>query len=147
MEEKSAWVEIYASAYGGRREDMISGYKFKEIEKLNCFEDETNSIFHFPITDSEEFPREIREKTEEIIESIVHAHKLDLSKLRLCARIILYSDRTGNWSNEISIVISDCSTFDGTWIEENYNIGHDDPLYEPFKAYIMKQLEEILFRV
>ena len=126
---------------------MLSKYKFEEVERQECFEDGVNDILYFPITDSTDFPLEIREKAEEIIDCIIHTRDLDTSKLRLNARMIVFSDINGKWINEISIVISDYSTFDGTWIEEGYIIEHDDPLYEPFKAYFMKRLEEILFGV
>ena len=63
---------------------MISKYKFEEIESYDCFEEEINDILYFPITDSKDFPQEIREKAEEIIDHIVCTHKIDLSKLRLC---------------------------------------------------------------
>lgn len=127
---------------------MISNYGFEDIEIQNSFEDRVTDIIYFPVTDSEDFPIEIREKTEEIIDHIIHTHKLDISKLRLNARIIVYSDVNGNWLNEISVVISDYSgdAFDDTWIEEEYSIGHEDPLYAPLKAYVMKQIEEILFQ-
>ena len=124
---------------------MLSKYKFEEVEQQECFEDGVNDILYFPITDSKDFPLEIREKAEEIIGRIIHTNKLDISKLRLNARIVVSSDINGKWSNEISIVISDYSALDDTWIEEEYSIGHEDSLYAPFKAYIMKQLEEILF--
>ena len=127
---------------------MISNYGFEDIEIQNSFEDRVTDIIYFPVTDSEDFPIEIREKTEEIIDHIIHTHKLDISKLRLNARIIVYSDVNGNWLNEISGVISDYSgdAFDDAWIEEEYSIGHEDPLYAPLKAYVMKQIEEILFQ-
>ena len=127
---------------------MISNYRFEDIEIQNSFEDRVTDIIYFPVTDSEDFPIEIREKTEEIIDHIIHTHKLDISKLRLNARIIVYSDVNGNWLNEISVVISDYSgdAFDDAWIEEEYSIGHEDPLYAPLKAYVMKQIEEILFQ-
>lgn len=126
---------------------MLSDYKFEEVERQDSFEHGVTDIIYFPVTDSEDFPLEIRKKTEEILDHIIHTHGLDISKLRLNARIIAFSDTNGKWSNEISIVISDYSAFDGTWIEEEYIIGHDDPLYELFKAYFMKRLEEILFSV
>ncbi len=106
-------------------------------------------MIYFPVTDSEDFPMEIREKTEEIIDRIIHTHKLDISKSRLNARIIVYSDADCNWLNEISVLISDyysAGAFDDSWIEEEYSIGHDDPLYVPLKAYVMKQIGEILFQ-
>lgn len=127
---------------------MISNYRFEDIEKQNSFEEGVTDMIYFPVTDSEDFPMEIREKTEEIIDRIIHTHKLDISKLRLNARIIVYSDANGDWLNEISVLISDYSAdaFDDTWTEEVYSIGHDDPLYVPLKAYVMKQIGEILFQ-
>lgn len=125
---------------------MISNYRFEDIEKQNSFEEGVTDMIYFPVTDSEDFPMEIREKTEEIIDRIIHTHKLDISKSRLNAKIIVYSDVNCNWLNEISVVISDYSTFDDTWIEEEYSIGHDDSLYVPLKSYVMKQIEEILFQ-
>lgn len=125
---------------------MISNYGFEDIEIQNSFEDGVSDIIYFPVTDSQDFPMEIREKTEEIIDRIIHTHKLDISKLRLNARIIIYSDVNCNWLNEISVLISDYSASDDTWIEEEYTIGHEDPLYVPLKAYVMKRLEEILFQ-
>lgn len=127
---------------------MISNYRFEDIEIQNSFEEGVTDMIYFPVTDSEDFPMEIREKTEEIIDHIIHTHKLDISKSRLNARIIVYSDVNGDWLNEISVLISDYSVdaFDDSWIEEEYRIGHDDPLYVPLKAYVMKQIEEILFQ-
>ena len=125
---------------------MISNYRFEDIEMQNSFDEGVTDIIYFPVTDSEDFPTEIREKTEEIIDHIIHAHKLDISKLRLNARIIVYSDANCDWLNEISVLISDYSAFDDAWIEEEYSIGHEDPLYAPLKAYVMKQIEEILFQ-
>ena len=127
---------------------MISNYRFEDIEMQNSFEDGVTDMIYFPVTDSEDFPTEIREKTEEIIDYIIHTHKLDISKLRLNARIIVYSDINCNWLNEISVMISDYSAdaLDDAWIEEVYSIGHEDPLYAPLKAYVMKQVEEILFQ-
>ena len=125
---------------------MLSSYRFEDIEMQNSFEEGVTDMIYFPVTDSEDFPTEIREKTEEIIDHIIHAHKLDISKLRLNARIIVYSDANCDWLNEISVLISDYSAFDDAWIEEEYSIGHEDPLYAPLKAYVMKQIEEILFQ-
>lgn len=128
--------------------DMISNYRFEDIEIQNSFEEGVTDMIYFPVTDSEDFPMEIREKTEEIIDRIIHTHKLDISKSRLNARIIVYSDVNGDWLNEISVVISDYSVdaLDDAWTEEVYSIGHDDPLYVPLKVYVMKQIEEILFQ-
>lgn len=126
---------------------MISKYKFEEVENQNSFEHGVSDFLYFPVTDSEDFPQDIREKTEQLIDHIIYTHKLDLSKLRLHARVIVCSDKNDKWSNEISVVIADNSAFDDTWIEEEYTIGHDDPLYVSLKSYVMKKLGEILFDV
>ena len=86
---------------------MISKYKFEEIERQNSFEDGVNGIVYFPITDAEDFPQEITKKAEEIIDHIIYSYKLDISNLRLNARIIVFSDINGKWLSEISILISD----------------------------------------
>ena len=127
---------------------MISNYRFEDIEMQNSFEEGVTDMIYFPVTDSEDFPMEIREKTEEIIDRIIHTHKLDISKSRLNARIIVYSDVNGDWLNEISVVISDYSVdaLEDAWTEKEYRIGHDDPLYAPLRAYVMKQIGEILFQ-
>lgn len=129
---------------------MLNRFKFEDVEMQNSFEEGVTDMIYFPVTDSEDFPTEIRKKTEEIIDHIIHAHKLDISKLRLNARIIVYSDANCDWLNEISVLISDdyysADAFDDAWIEEEYSIGHEDPLYAPLKAYVMKQIEEILFQ-
>lgn len=107
-----------------------------------------NNIFYFPIPDSEDIPQEVREKAEQLIDQVVHTHKLDTSKLHLNVRMVVFSVSNGKWSNEISIVISDGDTCDnGIWVEKEYSIGHEDSLYESFKTYIVKQLEEILFNM
>lgn len=125
---------------------MLNRFKFEKIEEQDCFGHGAINTLYFPVTDSEDFPQGIRQKAEEIIDRIVHTYELDISKLCLCARMVVYSDRDGKWVDEISVVMSDCSAFDDTWIEEDYSIGYDDSLYEPFKAYVMKRLEEILFQ-
>lgn len=119
--------------------------KFEKVEEQNCFEDGVTDILYFPVTDSEDFPQEIREKAKEMVNRIVHTHKLDISKLRLNVRVIVYLGKNGKWLSEISVVISDYSAFDDIWIEEEYSIGHENPLYESLKVYFMKRLEEILF--
>lgn len=86
-------------------------------------------------------------KQKKSLNALYILHNLDISKLRLNARIIVFLDINGRWLNEISVVISDYSALDDTWIEEEYVIGCEDPLYESFKAYFMKRLGEILFSV
>lgn len=124
---------------------MLSDYKFEEVERQDCFGDGVNDILYFPITDSKDFPPEIREKAEEIIGRIIHTYGLDISKLRLNARMIVFVGKDGNWTYEIAVVISGDRELNYIWIEDSYDIGLDDPLYEHFKAYFMEQLKKSIF--
>ena len=130
---------------------MISKYRFENIETADCFEDGVSNILYFPITDSEDFPREIRDKAESIIDGMINTYetdnncKLDLLQLHLNARIVVFIDKSGKGSKEISIVISGSSISDDIWIEGEYSIEDGDSLYKPFRAYFIKQLEEKLF--
>lgn len=130
---------------------MLSKYKFGKIDRQNCFEDGVSNILYFPITDSEDFPQEIRDKAENIIDGMINTYevdnnyKLDLNRLHLNMRMVVFIDKSGKWSKEISIVISGISISDDIWIEGEYSIEDGDSLYKPFRAYFMKQLEEKLF--
>lgn len=132
---------------------MLSKYKFGKIDRQNCFEDGVSNILYFTITDSEDFPRGIRDKTENIIDGMINTYetdnncKLDLLQLHLNARIVVFIDKSGKWSKEISVVISGTSASDDIWIEGEYSIEDGDSLYKPFRAYFIKRLEEKLFMV
>lgn len=132
---------------------MINTYQFGRVEDQNCFEDGATNIIYFPVTDSPDFQKAIRDKVEAIIDSMVHAYetenscKLDLSKLCLNTRIIAFVGNNGDWTYEIAVVISgNIEEFDDIWIEMGYVISRDDLLYAQFKAYFMEQLEKKLFR-
>ena len=132
---------------------MINTYQFGRVENQNCFEDGATNIIYFPVTDSLDFPKTIRDKAEEMIDSMIHAYekenncKLDLSKLCLNARIIAFVGNNGNWSYEIAVVISsNIEELYDVWIERSYAISRDNLLYVQFKAYFMEQLEKRLFR-
>lgn len=132
---------------------MINTYQFGRVEDLDCFEDEITNIVYFPVTDSPDFPKAIRDKAEEMIDSMVHAYetenncKLDLSKLCLNARIIAFVDNNGYWSYEIAVVMAgSIKEFYDIWFERSYAISRDDLLYAEFRAYFMEQLEKRLFR-
>ena len=135
----------------GMENNMISIYKFGKSDSVDSFEDGVNNILYFPVKDSMDFPRAIKDKAEKMIDSIIHTYelenncKLDLSKLCLNARMVVFMDKNGNWVYEIVVVISGDISHDDIWIEDNYIIGLDDPLYEPFKVYFMEQLEKNLF--
>lgn len=132
---------------------MINTYQFGRVENLDCFEDGTINIVYFPVKDSLDFPKAIRDEAEEMIDSMIHIYetenncKLDLLKLCLNARIIAFVGNNDNWTYEIAVVISgNIEEVDDIWIERNYAISRDDLLYVQFKAYFMEQLEKKLFR-
>lgn len=132
---------------------MINTYQFGRVENLDCFEDGTVNIVYFPVKDSLDFPKAIRDEAEEMIDSMIHIYetenncKLDLLKLCLNARIIAFVGNNDNWTYEIAVVISgNIEEVDDIWIERNYAISRDDLLYVQFKAYFMEQLEKKLFR-
>lgn len=87
-----------------------------------------------------------------MIAGMIHSYEmensctLDLSKLSLNARMVVFMDKDGNWAYEIAVVISGSSLFHDIWIEDSYTIDLDDPLYEPFKGYFMERLEKSLFK-
>lgn len=132
---------------------MINTYQFGRVENMDCFEEDITSIVYFPVKDSLDFPKAIRDETEEMIDSMIHIYetenncKLDLLKLCLNARIIAFVGNNDNWTYEIAVVISgNIEEVDDIWIERNYAISRDDLLYVQFKAYFMEQLEKKLFR-
>ena len=133
-------------------DNMISTYKFWKIEDMDSFEDGVNDILYFPVKDSVDFPKTISEKAEKMIAEMIHSYEmensctLDISKLCLNARMVVFMDKDGNWTYEIAVVISGSSLFYDIWIEDSYTIDLDDPLYEPFKVYFMERLEKSLFK-
>ena len=132
----------------GMENDMINGYEFGKIEDMNCFEDGTNDSLYFPVVDSADFPKEVRDKTEEMINSLIRGYesenncKLFLSRLCLNARVITYLDHKGDWRYEISVVITGNEAWNDLWIEDSHEISSEDHLYEPFKMYFMEQVEK-----
>lgn len=108
---------------------MISTYQFGRIENLDCFEKDITNIIYFSVTDSPDFPKAIRDKAEEMIDSMIHNYemenncKLDLSKLCLNARILAFVGNNGNRTYKIAVVISgNIEEFDDIWIERSYAI-------------------------
>lgn len=118
---------------------------------MDSFGDGVNNILYFPVKDSVDFPKAIRDKTEKMIDGMIYTYEmensctLNLSKLYLNARMVVFMDKDGNWKYEIAVVISGDRELDYIWIEDSYIIGLDDLLYEPFKVYFMEQLEKSLF--
>lgn len=125
--------------------------RFGKIENQSCFEDGTVNTLYFPVMNSVDFPKGIRDKTEAIIENMIYNYEmenncnLDLSALCINARLDVFMDKTGKWSYEISVVISGGNGCDDVWIEEDYTIKPGDHLYKHFRRYFMEQMEKSLF--
>lgn len=122
---------------------MLSRYQFKKVNDLKSFQEEIPNSISFPVNDSAEFPGEVRERAEEIIDGIIHDNSLqDLSKLTLDARIQVSFNDEGVPSLNISVFITDDLDL---CILEEVTIHNGDSLYEPVRKYFMWQLEKVLF--
>lgn len=122
---------------------MLSRYQFKKVNDLKSLQEDIPNSISFPVNDSAEFPREIRERAEEIIDGIIHDNSLlDLSNLTFDARIQVSFNDEGVPSLSISVFITD--DLDLSILEE-VAIHNGDPLYEPVRKYFMQQLEKALF--
>ena len=122
---------------------MLGRYQFRKVYDLKSFQEERPNPISFPISDSAEFPVEIRERAEEIIDKIIHDNSLlDLSNLTLDVRIQVSFNDEGVPSLNISVFITD--DLDLSILEE-VTIHDGDPLYEPVRKYFMQQLEKALF--
>lgn len=131
---------------------MIEKYGFMEQYAKNSFQDNCNTgIIYFPVDDSESFPCVIRDKAEELIDDLIFTYEnengnpLDLSKLRLNARIEVYLSCQNIPVSNISVIIANDYGDDELWMNKDAEIKHGDILYKPFKEYFMKQLEKSLF--
>ena len=122
---------------------MLSRYQFKKVNDLKSFREEILNSISFPVKDSAEFPGEVRERAEEIIDGIIRDNSLlDLSKLALDVRIQVSFNDEGVPSLNISVFITD--DLDLSILEE-VTLYDWDPLYEPVRKYFMWQLEKALF--
>lgn len=122
---------------------MLSRYQFKEVNDLKSFQEEIPNSISFPVNDSAEFPAEVRERAEEIIDGIIRDNSLqDLSELALDVRIQVSFNDEGVPRLNISVFITD--DLDLSILEE-VTIRNVDPLYEPIRKYFMWQLEKALF--
>lgn len=131
---------------------MLSSFAFHKIEDRDCFDGVADAMY-FPISDSLDFPKSIRNKAEQIIHRMLYVYErehschLDLSELDLEANIGVSWDKDGKQTNEIEVLISGCMGNDEVWLVECQRILKDDVLYKPFKRYFMKQVEKRLFGV
>lgn len=122
---------------------MLSQYQFKKVYDMKSFQEETPSPISFPINDSADFPSEVREKAEELIDEIIHDNSLqDLSKLSLDARIQVCFNNEGSTTLNISVFITDDRDL---CLQKDTAVHNGDPLYESVRKYFMQQLEKTLF--
>lgn len=122
---------------------MLSRYQFKKVNDLKSFEEEIPNSISFPVNDFAEFPSEVRERAEEIIDGIIRDNSLqDLSKLTLDVRIQVSFNDEGVPGLNISVFITDDLDL---CILEEVALHDGDPLYEPVRKYFMQQLEKALF--
>lgn len=130
---------------------MLSKYEFKKQNITNSFQDrESDGFFYFPINDSVDFPKFIREKAEELINELIETYEkengkiFDSSKFYLDARIEVYFNQDRIPIENICIFIDNIEGDLG--FEKNMQITPENTLYYAlFKSYFVAQLEKVLF--
>lgn len=144
---------LRASGQSGwaRRREMISRYGFRKIAGADCFNEGILGTAYFPVSDSADFPSAVRDKAEEVIDSMVEAYekgngcRLRMADLCLEARVEVFRSRENIPISSIeAVIVGECGG-EEVWIEGEYRIGRDDPLYGQFREYFMGQMEKGLF--
>ena len=127
---------------------MLSKYKFKGLDAASSFCNSGFGSIYFPIMDSEETPKGIMQKTEQIIDELLHVYRIthgcrmDVSGLYLNA-FVSVSPRDKRMG--INVKISDYDSLQDHVVEKKFSIWQGSPLYGQFKKYFMAQLEKELF--
>lgn len=127
---------------------MLSKYKFKGLDAESSFCDFGFGSIYFPIVDSDETPKGIMQKTEQIIDELLHVYRIangcemEVSGLYLNAFVSVspQDKRMG-----INVKISDYDSLQDHVAEKKISIWRGSPLYGQFKKYFMAQLEKELF--
>lgn len=127
---------------------MLSKYKFKGLDAASSFCDFGFGSIYFPILDSGETPKGIMQKTEQIIDELLHVYQIangcemEVSGLYLNAFVSVspQDKRMG-----INVKISDYDSLQDHVAEMKFSIWQGSPLYGQFKSYFMAQLEKELF--
>ena len=129
---------------------MLSKYGFQKIANYDSFTDDSgiDTIF-FPVTDEPEFPEEIRIKAENLIDNLLEEYQTEQGRNPVCEQIelsanveIYFQKRVPCYHLQVGII--DFAYEISHWTE--YIIDTDDALYQPFRGYMLQQLEKSLFQ-
>lgn len=136
---------------------MKKKYTFAEFSSFqggNCFTDIYTDMLYFPVENVPDFPEQIRNKVDLIIEKIISKYEqenhciLDMDSLIINARLECYvvpSEERIEHSINITIM-SDISYKIDILLSDEYIVLPSDPIYNDFREYFMKQLEKELFK-
>lgn len=129
---------------------MLSKYGFQKIENYDSFTDDSGiDVIFFPVTDEPEFPAEIRTKAENLIDTLLEEYQKEQGRNPVCAQIELSANVEIYFQNRIpyyhlQVGIIDFAYEISHWTE--YMMDTDDALYQPFRGYMLQQLDKGLFR-
>ena len=104
---------------------MLGRYGFKGMDAESCFDDPEFGNMYFPILDTMETPKGIMDKTEEMVNELLHKHHIpNARRMELYLNALVKVDPA---KNKMLII----------W--------RGSPLYGEFKSYFMAQVEKGLF--
>lgn len=126
---------------------------FKVFQDGNCFTDKYADMLYFPVENKLDFPQVIKNRVNSMLQIMINKYEkdncitLDIDNLILNARLECYIVPEGKIQHSISITIMSNKNYNTeVLIEDEYIVLKDDPMYNEFKMYFMKRLEQELFK-
>lgn len=126
---------------------------FKVFQDGNCFTDKYADMLYFPVENKSDFPQVIKNRVNSMLQIMINKYEkdncitLDIDNLILNARLECYIVPEGKIQHSISITIMSNKNYNTeVLIEDEYIVLKDDPMYNEFKMYFMKRLEQELFK-
>lgn len=124
---------------------MLNKYGFKGQDAESCFDDFDFGSIYFPILDAMETPKGIMNKTEEIIDELLHRYHINSTRrMELYLNALVKVDPAKNKMG-ICVKICDYDSPEDYIAEKKLIIWRGSPLYGEFKSYFMAQVEKGLF--
>lgn len=125
---------------------------FKVFQDGNCFTDKYADMLYFPVENKSNFPEVIKNRVNLMLQKMINKYEkdnyctLDIDNLILNARLECYIVPEGKIQHSINITIMSNKNYNtGVFIEDEYIVLKDDPMYNCFRLYFMKMLEYELF--
>lgn len=124
---------------------MLSKYGFKGMDAESCFDDPEFGSMYFPVMDAMATPKGIMDKTEEIVNELLHMHHIPIARrMELYLNALVKVDPAKSKMG-ICVKISDYDSLEDHIAEKKLIIWRGSPLYGEFKNYFMAQVEKGLF--